>query len=120
VSKFLPELVRAETLERFKVINIVRKERISGGGTLLADWLAMRMTKPAPIEKLLETYYLQLFRFAARLSGSPARAMLLTQCTFKLALERSRHLPVPANVRPWLFTLLFKLFLENRLRLERA
>jgi DNA-directed RNA polymerase specialized sigma24 family protein len=80
----------------------------------------MRMTNLARIENLLEVYYLQLFRFAERLSGSPTRAMLLTQCTFKLAVERSQHLPVPANVRPWLFTLLFKLFLENRLRLQRA
>lgn len=76
----------------------------------------MRMTNLSRIENLIQVYYLQLFHFAARLSGSPTRAMLLTQCTFKLAVERSKNLPVPANVRPWLFTLLFKLFLENRLQ----
>jgi len=80
----------------------------------------MRKSKPANIEELIEVYYLQLFTFAKRISGSPARAMLLTQCTFKLAMERSRNLPVPTRVRPWLFTLLFKLFLKNQLRLQSA
>lgn len=80
----------------------------------------MRTSKLSRIENLIEDYYLQLFRFAERLSGSPTRAMLLTQCTFKLALKRSQHLPVPAQVGPWLFSLLFKLFLENRLRLQHA
>lgn len=80
----------------------------------------MRTTKPATIENLIESYYLQLFNFAKRISGSPTRAMLLTQCTFKLAVERSQNFPVPAQVRPWLFALLFKLFLENRLRLQHA
>jgi len=89
-------------------------------GTPLAKLMTMRTTKLSRIENLIEVYYLQLFRFAERLSGSPTRAMLLTQCTFKLAVERSKNLPVPTNVRPWLFTLLLKLFLENRLRLHRA
>jgi DNA-directed RNA polymerase specialized sigma24 family protein len=80
----------------------------------------MRLNNFSRIENLLEVYYLQLFHFAERLSGSPTRAMLLTQCTFKLAAERTRNLPMPAQVRPWLYSLLFKLFLENRLRLQRA
>lgn len=80
----------------------------------------MRTTKPVKIENLIERYYLQLFDFAKQISGSPTRAMLLTQCTFKLAAERSQNFPVPARVQPWLYTLLFKLFLENRLRLVAA
>jgi DNA-directed RNA polymerase specialized sigma24 family protein len=80
----------------------------------------MRTTNPSRIEQLLEVYYVPLFRFAARLSGSPTRALLLTQRTFNLALDRSRHLPVPTNVRAWLFSILFHAFLESRPRTERA
>ncbi|MGC3958573.1 MAG: hypothetical protein QM813_11710 [Verrucomicrobiota bacterium] len=74
----------------------------------------MRTINPAQIESRLEIYYLPLFRFAERLCGSPTRAILLTQRTVKLALDRSQNLPVPANVRAWLFTLLFRQFLESR------
>jgi len=74
----------------------------------------MRTNKPTQIENRLEIYYLPLFRFAERLCGSPTRAILLTQRTVKLALDRSQNLPVPANVRAWLFTLLFRQFLETR------
>jgi DNA-directed RNA polymerase specialized sigma24 family protein len=74
----------------------------------------MRKSKLTRIENLLEIYYLPLFRFAERLSGSPMRAILLTQRTFKLAQDRSQNLPVPKNLRAWLFTLLFRQFLETR------
>ena len=76
----------------------------------------MRTTKPSQMENLLESYYVPLFRFAARLCGSPTRALLLTQRTFNLAQDRSRDLPVPSNVRAWLFSILFHAFLENRPR----
>jgi len=77
----------------------------------------MRTINPSQIETLLDVYYLPLFRFAERLCGSPTRAMLLTQRTFKLAVERSRNnLPVPGNLRAWLLTILFHTFLESRPR----
>jgi DNA-directed RNA polymerase specialized sigma24 family protein len=69
-----------------------------------------------PVEKLVERYYQPVFRFAMRLCGDPACAMMLTQCTFRVALDRNRTLPVPANRRAWLFTLLFHRFLEARQR----
>lgn len=74
----------------------------------------MRIINPAQIESRLEIYYLPLFRFAERLCGSPTRAILLTQRTVKLALDRSQNLPVPKNLRAWLFTLLFRQFLASR------
>lgn len=74
----------------------------------------MRTINPTQIENRLEIYYLPLFRFAERLCGSPTRAILLTQRTVKLALDRSQGLPIPTNVRAWLFTLLFSQFLETR------
>ena len=72
------------------------------------------------MDDLLEVYYLPLFRFAVRLCGSPTRALQLTQRTFNLAVERSQDLPVPANVRAWLFSILFHNFLENRPRPHQA
>jgi len=82
----------------------------------LAGLWAMQTTAQSSIEKLVELYYRPVFRFAARLCGDPVRAMLLTQRTFRAALERSRTLPVPANARAWLYTLVFHKFLEARLR----
>jgi RNA polymerase sigma-70 factor (ECF subfamily) len=72
------------------------------------------------MDDLLEVYYLPLFRFAVRLCGSPTRALQLTQRTFNLALDRSRDLPVPANIRAWLFSILFRNFLESRPRLKQV
>jgi DNA-directed RNA polymerase specialized sigma24 family protein len=74
----------------------------------------MQTTARSPIAKLLTLHYLSLFRFANRLCGSPERAMELTQRTFRLVLDRSRSLPVPANVRAWLLSVLFHEFLEAR------
>jgi DNA-directed RNA polymerase specialized sigma24 family protein len=82
--------------------------------------MAMRTTDLSRIEKLVELYYLPLFRFAERLCGSPAGAMVLTQRTFHLAFNLSRTLPVPANVRAWLFAILFHKFLEDRPRIHGA
>lgn len=81
----------------------------------------MRTNSPAkPLDTRLEIYYLPLFQFAEKLCGSPTRAILLTQDTFNLALERSRQLPTPRNLRAWLFTLLFSRFIGSRARLSAA
>lgn len=79
----------------------------------------MRTTKVSQMDQFnqfIDRYYQPLFRFAAELCGSPARAMLLTQRTFRQAFERDHSFPVPGNVRAWLFTILFHHFLENRSR----
>jgi DNA-directed RNA polymerase specialized sigma24 family protein len=68
------------------------------------------------LEKFVELYYQPVFRFASRLCGSPAVAMLLTQRAFRAAKDRSKELPVPTNVRVWLFTILFNDYLEHRSR----
>ena len=80
----------------------------------------MQTTLLVPIEKLMELYYLPLFGVAMLLCGNPAKAMVLTQCTFRLAFDFSRDLPVPANVRAWLFAILFNKFLEGIPRAQRA
>jgi DNA-directed RNA polymerase specialized sigma24 family protein len=82
--------------------------------------MVMQTTVLAPIEKLVELYYLPLFSLAMLLYGNPAKAMVLTQSTFRLALDFSRTLPVPTNVRAWLFAILFNKFLEGIPRVHRA
>ena len=82
--------------------------------------MAMQTTVLSPIEKLVELYYLPLFNLAVRLYGDPAKAMVLTQRTFRLAFDYSRTLPVPANVRAWLFAILFNKFMEGIPRVCRA
>lgn len=69
------------------------------------------------MDDLLEVYYLPLFQFAARLCGSSIKAFDMVQRTFNLAADRSRELPVPTNLRAWLFSLLFHDYLESRTRL---
>ena len=81
--------------------------------------MAMQTTILAPIEKLVELYYLPLFGLAMLLCGNPAKAMVLTQGTFRLAFDVSRNLPVPANVRAWLFAILFSKYLEGIPRVQR-
>lgn len=84
-------------------------------GMLLADLRPMQTTNLSQMEKIIDLYYQPLFRFAERLCGSPARAMLLTQQTFRKAFDQVRGEPLPANSRTWLFSLLFHHFLEEDL-----
>lgn len=70
-------------------------------------------TELSQVEKLMELYYQPLFRFAERLCGSPARAMVLTQQTFRRAFDQGHGEPLPANSRAWLYSILFHHFLED-------
>lgn len=74
----------------------------------------MQTTARPQIEKLLAAHYLSVFRVAYRLCASPESAETLTDYTLRLALERSRSLPVPADVRAWLLSILLHEFLEAR------
>ena len=66
------------------------------------------------MDDLLEAYYLPLFQFAVRLCGSAIKAFDMVQRSFRVAADRSRELPVPADLRAWLFSILFRDFLESR------
>jgi DNA-directed RNA polymerase specialized sigma24 family protein len=66
--------------------------------------------------QLIELYYQPLFRFAASLCGSPEAALALTHLTFRQARERGAKSTAPANVKQWLYTMLFLEFLEHRSR----
>ena len=73
----------------------------------------MRTTMAPRFNQLIELHYQPLFRFAASLCGTPEAALALTQLTFRRALECGAKSATPANVKPWLFTLLFLEFLEH-------
>ena len=64
-------------------------------------------------KQLIELYYQPMIRFAASLCGSPEAELALTQRTFRRAHERGAKVAAPANVKEWLFTLLFLEFLEQ-------
>ena len=80
----------------------------------------MRTTRMPRFDKLVELHYPPLFHFATRLCSSPENALELTQRTFHVALNRSRDLPVPTNVRAWLFAILFREYLEHRPRVRHV
>jgi DNA-directed RNA polymerase specialized sigma24 family protein len=76
----------------------------------------MSTTLAARFNQLVELYYPPVFRFAASLCGSPEAALALTQNTFRVARARADCAAAPANVRQWLFTLLFLQFLKSHPR----
>jgi DNA-directed RNA polymerase specialized sigma24 family protein len=80
----------------------------------------MQTATRSSIEQFVDRYYLPVFRFATRLCDDPSHALTLTDRTFRAAVERSRDLPVPANVRTWLCSILLCKFLEARQRSQSA
>lgn len=76
----------------------------------------MQTTIAPCFNQLVELHYQSLFRFAAALCGRPETALALTQRTLQRASERRTATTAAANMRQWLFTLLFLEFLEQRPR----
>jgi len=75
------------------------------------------MTLPADartVRKLVEDYYLALYRYAYRLTGSAADAEDLTQDAFCKAQMQYRQLRDPDRVKPWLFAILRNGYLRQR------
>jgi len=67
------------------------------------------MTIPADartVHRLVEDYYLALYRYAYRLSGNRVDAEDLTQDAFCKAQMQYRQLRDPDRVKPWLFAIL--------------
>lgn len=64
--------------------------------------------------QLVDDFYSPLYRFALSLSGNPADASDLTQQTFHRWAIKGSALSDPAQVKAWLFTMLYRDFLRNR------
>jgi RNA polymerase sigma-70 factor, ECF subfamily len=64
--------------------------------------------------KLVADYYAPLYRFGYGLTGSEADACDLVQETFYIWVRKGRQLAQPAKVKSWLFTTLYREFLQTR------
>jgi RNA polymerase sigma-70 factor, ECF subfamily len=63
-------------------------------------------------EKLIDEYYVSLYRFAYSLSGKEADAWDLTQQTFSRWAEKGHTLRDTSKVKSWLFTTLYREYLK--------
>jgi RNA polymerase sigma-70 factor (ECF subfamily) len=70
-------------------------------------------------EAVVAGYYEPLYRFAISLARSEADACDLTQQTFYMWASKGHQLRDPSKVKSWLFTTLYRAFLESRRTLVR-
>jgi RNA polymerase sigma-70 factor (ECF subfamily) len=75
--------------------------------------------KGLDFEKLVEAYYLPLYRFALALSRSETDAEDLTQETFYIWGSKGHQLRDGSKVKTWLFTSLYREFLAGKRHQER-
>ena len=68
---------------------------------------------PQAIQRLVEDFYVPLYRYAFRLSGSSADAEDLTQETFCKAQLHFGQLRDSARAKPWLFSILRNAYLHR-------
>ncbi|MFO0936470.1 MAG: RNA polymerase sigma factor [Gemmataceae bacterium] len=69
-------------------------------------------------QTLIDEYYIGLYRYAYRLSGSSSDAEDLTQETFRKALARIGQLRNPERAKSWLYRILRNAYL-HRIRGEK-
>lgn len=70
-------------------------------------------------EKLVEEYYMPLYRFGLSLSRNESDAFDLTQQTFYAWAAKGHQLRDTSKVKTWLFTTLYREFLAKKRRDER-
>ncbi len=70
-------------------------------------------------EKLVEDFYMPLYRFALSLSRRESDAADLTQQTFLLWALKGHQLRDPSKVKTWLFTSLYREFLGRKRQQDR-
>ncbi len=70
-------------------------------------------------EKLVEEYYMPLYRFALSLSRKESDAADLTQQTFFLWASKGHQLRDASKVKTWLFTSLYREFLGRKRQQDR-
>ena len=75
---------------------------------------------PGPdFESVVSGYYEPLYRFAISLTRSEADACDLAQQTFYMWATKGHQLRDASKVKSWLFTTLYRAFLESRRHLTR-
>ena len=70
-------------------------------------------------EKLVEEFYMPLYRFALSLSRQESDAADLTQQTFFLWASKGHQLRDSSKVKTWLFTSLYREFLGRKRQQDR-
>jgi len=70
-------------------------------------------------EDVVNAYYQSLYRFALTLTRSESDASDLTQSAFERLLRKPDQLRDPSKAKTWLFTTLYRMFLEQRRREDR-
>jgi RNA polymerase sigma-70 factor (ECF subfamily) len=70
-------------------------------------------------EKLVEEFYVPLYRFAVSLARQESDAADLTQQTFLLWATKGHQLRDPTKVKTWLFTTLYREFLGRKRQQDR-
>ena len=70
-------------------------------------------------EEVVNSYYQSLYRFALTLTRSESDAGDLTQSAFERLFRKPDQLRDPSKAKTWLFTTLYRLFLEQRRRADR-
>ena len=70
-------------------------------------------------EKLVEDFYMPLYRFALSLSRQESDAADLTQQTFFLWASKGHQLRDPTKAKTWLFTSLYREFLGRKRQQDR-
>ena len=73
----------------------------------------MPVDNPRNVDELVELYYVLLYRYAFRLSGSAADADDLAQETFCKAQAQFKQLRDRSRAKPWLFSILRNLYLHK-------
>lgn len=74
---------------------------------------------PQTFEDIVNRYYEPLYRFAFSLARTEADACDLTQETFREFAAKARQLRDPSKAKSWLFTTLYRSFVDKHRRLSR-
>jgi|ERR1043166_906401 RNA polymerase sigma-70 factor (ECF subfamily) len=77
------------------------------------------MTDELDFERLVNLYYVSLYRFALSLTHKETDACDLTQQTFLIWANKGHQLQDATKVKAWLFTTLHREFLETQRRQTR-
>ena len=75
--------------------------------------------EPINFEQAVNAHYQSLYRFALTLTRSESDACDLVQSAFERLLRKGAQLRDVTKVKTWLFTTLYRLFLEQRRSAER-
>jgi RNA polymerase sigma factor (sigma-70 family) len=89
----------------------------SGSSKERSSWRTMNSEDP--FEAIVREHYEALFRFAISLTRAEPDARDLTQQTFYVWARKGHQLRDVSKVKTWLYTTLYRMFLEGRRRQAR-